>query len=216
MKLIANAFLSLMLVLTTVAAQAETFREGVDYRLLGTPVDVDNPNNIEVREFFWFGCPHCFALEASLDEWKKNIPEGVDFIATPAPLNKSWTPHAHAFYVAKALGKSSEINAALFDAIHVDKKRVASQDELAKFFSQHGVGEEDFNKLYNSFSVRVAVRKAEALAKAYRLTGVPAIIVNGKYIVENRLAKTNERMMKIVNFLIDKEKIQKQTSNLKL
>ena len=195
----------------TMAANAETFREGVDYKVLETPVDVDNPKNIEVREFFWYGCPHCFALEAHLSDWKKTKPEGVDFVPTPAPLNASWTPHAHAFYVAEALGKTDEISTALFDALHVDKKRISSQDQLAEFFTRFDVSEEEFNKLYNAFSVRVAVRKAEALAKAYRLTGVPALIVNGKYLVEMRTAKSNERMIDIVNFLIDKEKIQAKT-----
>ncbi|PIE40911.1 MAG: disulfide bond formation protein DsbA [Gammaproteobacteria bacterium] len=213
MKLIANTLLSIMLVLASFAVYAETFREGVDYKMLSTPVEVENPGKIEVREFFWFGCPHCFALEATLSDWKQNLPEGVEFIATPAPLNSSWTPHAHAFYIAKALGKSEQIDAALFNKLHIEKQKIISQDQLAKFFTQFGVTEQEFNKLYNSFSVRVAVRKAEALAKAYRLTGVPAIIVNGKYIVEVRLAKTNERMLKIVNFLIEKEKLQEQSAS---
>ncbi|MCG8316354.1 MAG: thiol:disulfide interchange protein DsbA/DsbL [Pseudomonadales bacterium] len=211
MKLLSRSLLTVFLSVLSFAAAAETFREGVDYKMLSTPVEVDNPKNIEVREFFWFGCPHCFALEAQLSDWKKTMPEGVDFVATPAPLNKSWKPHAHAYYIAEALGKLDEIVPALFDVIHVDKKRVTSQDQLAEFFTQYGVSEDEFNKLYNSFSVRVNVRKAEALAKTYRLTGVPAIIVNGKYLVENRTAKTNERMIEIVNFLIDKEKIRAAT-----
>lgn len=213
MKLISKALLAVVMVLSSMTSFAETFREGVDYKMLSTPVEVDNPNKIEVREFFWFGCPHCFALEATLSDWKQAMPEGVEFVATPAPLNKSWTPHAHAFYVANALGKLDEISPALFDALHVEKKKILTQDQLATFFTQYGVTEEEFAKLYNSFSVRVAVRKAEALAKSYRLTGVPAIIVNGKYIVEVRLAKSNERMMKIVNFLIEKEKLQEQPTS---
>ena len=208
MKRLLHVFTCILISVLSVSAMAETFREGVDYKRLETPVDVDNPDNIEVREFFWFGCPHCFGLEPFLTDWKKTKPEGVDFVQTPAPLNPAWKPHAHAFYVAESLGKSEEINPALFDIIHMEKKRVASQEQLAEFFTRFGVSEEEFNKLYNSFSVRVSVRKAEALAKAYRLTGVPAIIVNGKYLVENRLAKSNERMMEIVNFLVDKERIQ--------
>lgn len=211
MRPLVQAFLTVALLAVGFAANAESFREGVDYKALATPVDVENPNKIEVREFFWFGCPHCFALEAHLTDWQKAMPEGVEFVPTPAPLNSSWTPHAHAYYVAKALGKTKEIQTALFDAIHVDKKRISSQDQLAEFFTRFDVTEEEFNKLYNSFSVRVAVRKAEALAKAYRLTGVPALIVNGKYLVEMRTAKSNERMIEIVNFLIDKEKIQANT-----
>lgn len=212
MKSISQALFAVILTVFSLGAFAETFREGVDYKLLTTPVEVDNPKKIEVREVFWYGCPHCFALEATISDWKKNMPEGVDFISTPAPLNPSWKPHAHAYFVAKALGKLDEIHTALFDALHVEKKRILTQDQLAEFFTQFGVTEDEFNKLYNSFSVRVAVRKAEALAKAYRLTGVPAIIVNGKYLVENRTAGSHERMMEIVNFLIDKEKMQKTAS----
>ena len=120
-----------MTILFTVGAQAETFREGVDYTELKQPIRTDNPSKIEVREFFWFGCPHCFKLETYVHKFAKNLPEGVEFLQTPAPLNKSWMNHAHAFYAMQALGKIDVMLPALFDEIHVSKKRTMSQDDLA-------------------------------------------------------------------------------------
>ena len=155
-------------------ALAETFKEGVDYDVLPQPGKVEVPGKLEVREFFWYGCPHCFQLEAPLAEWHKTLPADVHFVRTPAPMNSNWVPHAHAYYVAESLGKLDEISEKLFQALHVKKEKVFTQEELATFFIQFGVTEQDFNKLYNSFSVRVKVRQAEALTKNYRLRGVPA------------------------------------------
>ena len=206
-------------VLSTVAlmgcmmSNAETFKEGEDYKRLTTPVKVEDPAKIEVREFFWYGCPHCFSLEPTLLDWKATMPEGVAFVQTPAALNQSWMNHAHAFYVAEALGKIELIHKDLFHAIHLENKRneLNSQEGLASFFAKYGIPEEEFNKLFHSFSIRVKVRNAEALAKTYRLTGVPAVVVNGKYVVQTGDGGF-DRMMRVVNFLIEKEKVLNQVA----
>jgi len=183
------------------------YREGVDYERLEQPVAVDVAGgDIEVREFFSFGCPHCFQLEPYIDGWAKNKPSGTVFVKTPAVMRSSWVPQAHAYYVAQSLGKESEVSAALFDAIHVDKKTLQTESQLADFFAQFDVTTEQFDKLYNSFSIRVRIRQAEALAKEYRLSGVPVVIVNGKFLVTGSMSKSYERMMDIINFLVKKEK----------
>ncbi|RLU03231.1 MAG: thiol:disulfide interchange protein DsbA/DsbL [Ketobacter sp.] len=186
--------------------QAETFREGVDYELLQQPGKVEVPGKIEVREFFSFSCPHCFRLESFTSEWKPKQAEDVNFVMTPAAMRKDWEPLAHAYYVAEALGKLDQIKPDLFDAIHVKKKQLFTQSELAGFFKGYGVSEDDFNKLYNSFSVRVKVRQATALAKTYRLRGVPALVVNAKYLVKTQNDKTFADMLEVVDFLVDKER----------
>jgi thiol:disulfide interchange protein DsbA len=186
--------------------QAETFREGVDYELLQQPGKVEVPGKIEVREFFSFSCPHCFRLESFTSEWKPKQAEDVNFVMTPAAMRKDWEPLAHAYYVAEALGKLEQIKPDLFDAIHVKKKQLFTQSELAGFFKGYGVSEDDFNKLYNSFSVRVKVRQATALAKTYRLRGVPALVVNAKYLVKTQSDKTFADMLAVVDFLVDKER----------
>lgn len=188
-------------------AMASTFQEGVDYEVLEQPGKVDVPGKIEVREFFWFGCPHCFSLESSIKQWAPNLPDDVNFIATPAAMNKSWGNHAHAFYVADALGKLDEIKPKLFHALHVKNETITSKDDLATFFTQFGVSESDFNKLFDSFSVRVKVRQADAMARAYRLRGVPALVVNGKYLVKTQSGKSYTDLLRIVDFLIEKERV---------
>lgn len=187
-------------------ALAATFKEGTDYDLLPQPGKVEVPGKLEVREFFWYGCPHCFELEPILAQWRKTLPADVNFVHTPAPMNKNWVPHAHAYYVAESMGKLDEISAKLFHALHVKRDKLFSQEELAGFFTQFGITEEEFNKRYNSFAVRVKVKQAEALTKNYRLRGVPALVVNGKYLVKAKAGQTSQSMLQVVQFLLDKER----------
>lgn len=185
---------------------AESFKEGLDYKVLEQPGSVDDPSRVEVREFFWYGCPHCFQLESVLADWKKKMPAGVNFVRMPPALNDAWIPHAHAYYIAESIGKVDEVSEALFDTLHVKKERIMTEDQLATFFTRFGMSEDDFRKLYNSFAIRTKVRMAKTTAVSYKLTGVPAIVVNGKYLVEISSAKSYPRMMEIVNFLVAKEK----------
>ncbi|HVL02373.1 MAG TPA: thiol:disulfide interchange protein DsbA/DsbL [Dongiaceae bacterium] len=191
------------------AAVAETYAEGVDYEVLEKPGKVEQADKLEVREFFWYGCPHCFQLEAPLEEWAKNLPADVHFVRTPAPMNERWVSQAHAFYVAESIGKLDQISPALFNAIHVKKENISSQEELAAFFKDFGVSEEDFNKRYNSFSVRTKVRQARTLAQQYALRGVPAIIVNGKYLVKGKEGSGPASMLRVAEFLLEKERVGK-------
>lgn len=208
MRLLSRLLMALVATLALqLPALAATFTEGVDYEILPQPGKVEVPGKQEVREFFWYGCPHCFQLEEPLEAWRKTLPADVNFIRTPAPMNSSWVPHAHAFYVAESLGKLDEVSEKLFNALHVKKEKVFSQDELATFFTQFGVSEQEFNKLYNSFSVRVKVRQAEALSKNYRLRGVPALVVNGKYLLKAQSGQSSDSMLQVVQFLLDKERV---------
>lgn len=194
--------------------QAATYREGVDYTLLQQPGKVEVPGKIEVREFFSFSCPHCFRLEAFVADWQPTLAEDVNFVMTPAAMRKDWEPLAHAYYVASALGKLDDIKPKLFDAIHVKNQKIYKQEDLAQFFVQFGVTEDDFNKLFNSFSVRVKVRQASALAKTYRLRGVPALVVNGKYVVSSQTGKTFADMLEVVDFLINKERVASKVASV--
>jgi len=208
MKPVSAVFFALATLLAlALNVQAAEFKEGVDYEVLEQPGKVEVPGKHEVREFFWFGCPHCFHLEEPLAKWRANLPADVNFVQTPAPMNDNWLPHAHAFYVAESLGKLEEIGPKLFNALHVKKEKVFTEDQLATFFTQFGVSEAEFNKLYNSFSVRVKVRQAGALAKNYRLRGVPALVVDGKYLVKTPQGKPQEAMLDVVQYLLDKERV---------
>ena len=205
-KTLLNATLLATLALFTGLLQAETYREGVDYEVLQQPGKVEIPGKIEVREFFSFSCPHCFRLESFTSEWQPKQADDVNFIMTPAAMRKDWEPLAHAYYVAEALGKLDQIKPELFNAIHVKNEKIVTQADLAGFFKRYEVSEDDFNKLFNSFSVRVKVRQASALAKTYRLRGVPALVVNGKYLVKSQSGKGFEDMLAVVDFLVNKER----------
>lgn len=186
-------------------AQAAEIKAGVDYDLVNPPQPTADPSRVEVLEFFWYGCPHCFHFEPELNAWAKSIPASVDFRRQPAIFNEQWAAHAKAFYTAAALGVLDKMHADFYDAIQSRKEALSTEEDLAKFFADHGVGEADFHKAYKSFAVDSQMRQAEGLAAKYGITGTPAIVVNGKYVVSPGKAKSFPRMIEITNALIKQE-----------
>ena len=164
-----------------------------------------NPDKIEVIEFFWYGCPHCYSFEPSLSAWLKTKPANVEFIRIPAVFSEQWGKHAKAYFVAEALGVLDKVHSDFFDAIQEKKQELETEEQLLKFFADHGVKESDFRDTYNSFMIDAKLRQAPAIAAKYGITGVPAIIVNGKYKTNGTLAGTQEKMIDVVNQLIKKE-----------
>lgn len=175
------------------------------YETLTVAQPVQNPDKVEVIEFFWYGCPHCYHLEPAMEAWLKTKPANVEFIRQPAVFSELWGKHAKAYFTAEALGVVDKVHADFFDSIQNKKLKLTSEDELAKFFVAHGVKEEDFHTAYNSFLVDTKMRKAESIGKDYGITGVPALIVNGKYRVTGPSAKSQENMLTVVNDLIKQE-----------
>lgn len=175
------------------------------YETLSPAQPVQNPAKIEVIEFFWYGCPHCYSLEPSMAAWLKTKPDNVEFIRQPAIFSDLWGKHAKAYFTADALGIVEKVHADLFDAIQNKRQKLTSEDELAKFFVAHGVKDEDFRATYNSFMVDAKMRQAETMAARYGITGVPALVVNGKYRVTATTAKSQENMINVTNQLIKQE-----------
>ena len=190
---------------SSLANAADTYTAGKDYRVLMSKGTVDKPNQIEVREFFWYGCPHCFRLDPFISQWLKTKPADVNFVRTPAALNPVWEQNARGYYAVELLGKQTEaIHHALFSAIHdpLQPKQIFDQASLAAFYSSQGVDANKFNGLYNSFAVSGKIAESKKLAMQYQLEGVPALVVNGKYVVQGE----NGDALKIVNFLVEKER----------
>lgn len=183
-------------------AMAADYVAGKDYTVIKNPGKVDVPGKIEVREFFWYGCPHCFKLEPYMQTWLKALPKDVNFVRSPAAMNKTWEQGARAYYVSEELGIRKKTHLPLFHAIQVDNQQLFDQASQAKFFTKYGVSEAKFNSLYNSFSVSSKVAKSNQLAQQYQLTGVPAVVVNGKYVVQGEDGKVTQ----VVNYLIEKER----------
>jgi thiol:disulfide interchange protein DsbA len=188
---------------TETPAAAEELTGG--YETLDTPQPTQNPDKVEVIEFFWYGCPHCYDFEPILESWVKKLPANVDFIRQPAAFSDLWAKHAKAFYVAQALGVLDQVHADLFDALQNKHQKLESEEQLAAFFTAHGVKEADFHEAYNSFLVDTKVRQAAVTPARYGVTGVPVLIVNGKYKVDGKSAGSHEKMIEVVTQLIKKE-----------
>ncbi|MDD5215051.1 MAG: thiol:disulfide interchange protein DsbA/DsbL [Methylococcales bacterium] len=179
--------------------------EPVGYELVSPAQPTHDVNKVEVIEFFWYGCPHCFDFEPTLAKWVKTLPKNVEFIRQPAVFSDLWGKHAKAYYTAEALGVVDKVHQDFFDTIQIKKEHLETEEQLAKFFTAHGVAEADFKKAYNSFPVDMKVRQAGATAAKYAISGVPAIVINGKYKTSGPLAGSHEKMIEIMDKLIAQE-----------
>lgn len=191
-----------------VQAQSAEFQEGQHYRTLSNPVPTNGGDKIEVAEVFWYGCPHCYSFKPLIEKWEQDLPEDVHFELLPAALGQSWEPHARAFYTVKALDKFEQTHDALFDALARDRKELNDADSLAAFLSDYDVDPEKFKKTFNSFGVNAKMQQAQAKIRGARITGVPSMLVNGKYVVSASLAGSHEKMLEVVDYLIEKERAQ--------
>lgn len=186
------------------SAQPSKFLEGINYQKLEKPVSIE-PYKKKVVEVFFYGCPHCYHLESSLNQWVKNKPKNIDFERMPAVLNNpNWVFMARVFYTAKALGILDKFHEAYFNAIQRDGKRIFDVDTLANYCEQFGVKHDDYVKMFKSFQVSQMVQKAKILTKEYGVDGVPAVIVNGRYRTDVPMAEGKPQLWHLVNELVDK------------
>ena len=175
------------------------------YKKLPSPQLTRTGDKIEVLEFFWYGCSHCYQFEPVIEKWLEEKAEYIEFVRIPGALNKNWLPHARAFYAAKKLGVLDKIHRPLFDAIHKEKRGILGEKHLKHFFVEYGVLGEDFDKAYYSKDVQDDVRYAYSLALDYGLKGVPAIIVNGKYGTSTAMAGGYDGVIEVINSLAEEE-----------
>ncbi len=179
--------------------------EGKGYELISPAQPVTDTSKVEVLEFFWYGCPHCYHLEPQLDKWLAVKPDNVNYIRQPAAFNQQWADHAKAYFIAESLGVVDQVHADFFDAIQNKKQKLQTESQLADFFVAHGVDREKFVKTFNSFLIDTKVRQAKKMPARYGITGVPALIVNGKYKISSKSAGSQENMIKVLKKLIIKE-----------
>lgn len=205
LKKLGSLTLALLLPLVAAGAQAQDYVEGEHYDVIAPEIR-GSSDKIEVTEFFWYGCGHCYNFEPKLTQWKKSLEEDVAVVGSPAMWNSLMEVHARAFYAAEVLGVLDKVHMPLFQAINLDRKRLATEDELADLFAAQGVDREEFTKAYNSFGVGSQVRQANARARAARISGTPELMVAGKYRITTRKAGSQANMLKIAEYLIEKER----------
>lgn len=178
------------------------------YKLVENPQAVPANGKIHVEELFWYGCGHCFSLEEYVESWASNLPEDVEFNRVPAMFGKAWVIHAQMFYVGQVLGLTEQTHGDIFKAIHINGKRLQRKSEQQAFFADYGVSAEDFDKAYSSFTVKSRLQQGDKRIRAYQVSGVPAVIVNGKYMVDAASAGGQHNLFKVVDYLIEQERKQ--------
>jgi thiol:disulfide interchange protein DsbA len=176
------------------------------YTLIEQPQAVPANGKVHVEELFWYGCGHCFSLEEHVESWAAKLPSDVQFSRIPAMFGKSWVIHAQLYYMGEVLGITETSHSDIFKAIHINGKRLQLKSEQKEFFAAYGVSEEDFDKAYSSFTVKSRLQQGDKRIRAYRVSGVPAIVVNGKYLVDASSAGGQQNMFKVVDYLIAKER----------
>ena len=190
-------------------AQGERYEANVHYDVITPAIRTADQSKIEVSEFFWYGCGHCYTFEPMITQWKKSIEDDVNFLGSPAVWNKPMELHAKAYFTAQTLGVLDTMHLVLFQAMNVDRKRLSSEEEIAALFAANGVAAEDFNKAFGSFGIDSQLRQANSRARAAKVTGTPELLVNGKYRVSTSKAGSQAELRKVVDFLIAKERAAK-------
>ena len=196
--------LFIMLTISPLLANADEFVAGKHYDVIA-PQPTDTGEKIEELEFFWYGCPHCYSFEPYVQSWKKTKSNDVVFARVPAVFRPDWEVQAKTYYALSVMGVIEDVHEKIFEAIHKDKRRLNSFDKIADFLQLHGVDRAAFTKEYNSFAVDSMVRKAKKKQQAYKISGVPTVVVNGKYLVTGSMAGSYEKMLEIIKQLTKQE-----------
>jgi len=186
-------------------AFAAEYQAGKHYIVLDEPIKSSNTQVVAVNEFFGYTCPHCHRFEPLLHPWSQQQTDRVSFMPIPVVFGRSWEPYAKAYFVALNLGVLEQTHQAMYDAVHIDQRRMTNRQALAAFFAEHGVSKADFDGAYDSFDLQNKMRQAKRLAAAAKITGVPSMLVNGKYMVNSTLAGSQEGMLAVVDYLIGLE-----------
>lgn len=177
--------------------------EGTHYVRLAKPAPVSVPaGKIEVVEFFWYGCPHCNALEPALEAWIKRLPADVVFRRVPVAFGAVHESHQRLFFTLEAMGQLAAVHPKIFAAIHVQRQRLDREADQIAFLKAQGVDTARFAELAKSFSVQTKMRQAKQLTDAYDIDGVPAIGVHGRFYTAGSLAGDNLRALAVADVLI--------------
>ncbi|MDH3746753.1 MAG: thiol:disulfide interchange protein DsbA/DsbL [Gammaproteobacteria bacterium] len=188
------------------------YQEGKHYhRLVPSQPTIGGADKIEVAEFFWYGCPHCYDLEPTINRWAAEAPANVRFVRVPAMWNDVLQVHAKLFYTEEVLVRNGSIvdaegfRTAVFEEYHGRGNRLLSEPTIKRLFARYGVGDEDFDKTWSSFEVSQKLRVAADLARRYSIASVPAIVVNGKYRTGGSEAGSYPKMIEVIDELVIRE-----------
>lgn len=183
------------------------FVAGKDYEIITTNnAPIDN-KKINVLEFFSYGCPWCYRIEPGINQWVKQQGNAVDFVRVPVVFNKDWVYYAKAYYTAELLNLSTKLNPLLFKAIQIDKKNLSSNQAMIDFFIAEGVSKDMAESAFtHSTTIDMKINEGNVAMGQFHVNAVPAFVVNNKYKTDLQMATSEERLLQILNHLIDLSK----------
>ena len=192
-----------MLIAFNTNLQAE-YELGKDYQLIDNPLPVRQDGMVEVSEIFWYGCNHCYSFESTINNWDANKPDYVKFSKMPVTWSQIHQLHASLYHTIEALKLGKGAHTAVFTTIHKENNFLASQKSVVKFLSKLGVEEEKSKQYLNSFAVKQKVSRGIQVSKQLRITSVPMIIVDGKYMIVSKPSR--QEMLEVLDYVVELQK----------
>lgn len=204
MNMIVGVFAIWMSSLSVVAGPVP-IQEGVHYQLIPGLHDKPSSSRVEIVEFFSYGCPHCYHFDPLLRDWVKKSPIPIELVLVPVTFQPGWDLYALAYYTAELFNKLDSIHPDFYQAVHQEGRAMMDVGGLTRFFAAHGVVPTQFAKTIHSFGVHVKVDSATKMALNYRITAVPTLVVNKKYLIHSGLTGSYEGVLAALDFLVQKE-----------
>lgn len=164
-------------------------------------------DKIVIYEFFWYGCPHCYNLEPTMDRIESNLEKDTILVKVPVALRDTWESHAKAYYALQQMKLDDNLHEKIFTEIHINSNRLDTKEKLTQFIEDEGYNSKRFSEIFDSFGTDLRVKKASRLANQYQITSVPTLIINGKYKTSGSLVSSYEELYDVVQLLINKERI---------
>ncbi len=198
-------FAFLLALFCTLSLSAHAAQLGKDYIEIKPAHATSTPGKIEILEFFWYGCPHCYQLEPELLLWSKKLPSNVTLIRQPAVLGESWMGLTQAYYALDSLGEIPRLHGPLFNALHNEGRRFNSPESVITWAATQGVNPDKLKAAFQSFSVHTKAARAKQISQEYQLEGVPALVINGKYLTSPSMAGSYAGVLRVADELIAQE-----------
>ena len=186
---------------------------GKDYTVINPAQGTESADKVEVLEVFSYACPHCNDLEPKINAWAKRLPKDVAYRRMPVVFRDSWAPLAKTYYSLEAMGLLERLHEKVFAAIHQDNVILTSQDVLFDWIEKQGVDRKKFIDTYNSFAVQAKVQRSIQLSRAYGITGVPSVIVNGKFLTAPSMTGSPDTLFPVIDDLIKMAKVPPSANN---
>ncbi len=206
-KIVATLFVGALMLAGT--ALAKSFEQGVQYVLIQPQPPVGTGEEVEVVEFFWYGCPHCSDFEPTVTKWASDLPANVKFSQIPAMFGRSADLHAQVYYALQGMGELERLHQKLFDTINSSDRKLRSRDEVDAFLQENGVDMDKFSDSMNSFAVAAKVNRARALMRRYGVRSVPTLVVDGRYRSGTGFTSYQD-MTEVADYVVDKVLVQRK------